>query len=178
MVNQAIARSHQQGQSAPRASTRQASPDLGPRARSQPNADEQERNVLGALLDFPELFDDAEVEGALGELSGDAVLAAVTMRQLWESKNTLVGAELLDLLPQAIHSFAVGRLASPRFAEADEAKAELLKNVQKIRSRSMKSDHVVKVQELARADGTGDVESQEELLREIQEAARRRRGLT
>lgn len=178
MVSQAIARAGAHGQNAPTVSRRQASPDLGPRARSQPDEVEQERNVLGALLDFPELFGDPEVEQDLGELSGDAVLAAVAMRQLWESKNAISCAELLDLLPQAIHSFAVGRLASPRFAEAEEAKAELLENLQKIRSRSLKSDHVVKVQELARADGTGDVESQDELLREIQEAARKRRGLT
>lgn len=178
MVNRAIAQAGARGQAAPRAATRQASPDLGPRALSQPQAEEQELNALGALLDFPELFADAEVEDGLSALSGDAVLAAVAMRQLWESKNVIVGAELLDLLPQAIHSFAVGRLASPRFAEAEEAKANLLKNVQKIRSRSLKSDHVVKVQELAQADGKGDVESQDDLLREIEEAARRKRGLT
>ena len=112
------------------------------------------------------------------QLGGDAVLAALAMRQVYEAKNAIVGAELLDLLPQAIHAFAVGRLASPRFAEAEDAKAELLDNLQKIRSRSFKSDHVVKVQELARADGKGDVETQEELLRELDRAARRKRGLS
>jgi len=178
MVGRALARGGRGGAPPAEDSGRQASPDLGPRARSQPQAERQELEVLGALLDFPELFHDPEVEQALGALSGDAVLATLALRQLWESKNAIVGAELLDLLPQAIHSFAVGRLASPRFAEAEEAKAELLRNLQKIRSRSLKSDHVVKVQELAQADGKGDVESQEELLREIQQAARRKRGLT
>jgi DNA primase len=176
MVNQALAGGGRA--KAERPSTRHASPELGPRARSQPQVIAQAHNVLGALLDCPELLDDPEVETGLGELSGEAALAALTLRQHWESKNTVVSAELLDLLPQAIHSFAVGRLAAPRFAEATGAKAEILTNLQKIRSRSLTGDKTVKVQELARADGQGDVEAQDTLLRELERVARRKRGLS
>lgn len=155
-----------------------ASAELGPQSKSQPSADAQQCSVLGALLDFPELTLDSAVETALSELSGDVALAALAVCRMWHAKKSLQGAELLDLLPQAVHSFAVGRLATPRFSELGEARDVLLDNIKKIRLRSLTGDRVARVQELDRAKGQGDVEAQDELLRELERVARTKRGLS
>ncbi|MCA9619808.1 MAG: DNA primase, partial [Myxococcales bacterium] len=178
MVSRALAGGPKAASKASERSTALAPPELGPRARSRPDEHRLALDVLGALIDVPELFNDVEVEDGLVELSGDIALAAVTLREVWEAKNALGGAELLDLLPQAIHSFAVGRLAAPRYAEAEEAKAVVLENLRKIRYPVIPGDIPVKVQELAQADGQGDVETQDELLRELAQRARRKHGLS
>jgi DNA primase len=134
--------------------------------------------VLGAILDFPELLDDPLVEGSLAELDGAAALAVAAVRQVWDSKKSLDGPEILDLLPRAIHSFAVGRLASPRFGKVAEAQTELLENAEKLRQRSLTGDKAVKVRELVRAQELGDVDAQDELLREISRMAKQRRRLS
>ncbi len=137
-----------------------------------------EHSVLGAVLDFPELVEAPEIEGALAELSGDTALAVAAIRQEWDRKKALFGPELLDLLPQAIHPFAVGRLASPLFSKVDDARMELVENAKKLRWRSFQSDKAVKVQELAHAQGLGDTDAEDELLRELARAALEKRRLT
>lgn len=134
--------------------------------------------VIGAILDFPELFDDPRIDDDLSALDGDVVLAVAILRQVWDSKKTLDGPEILDLLPRAIHSFAVGRLASPQFVQVAEARAELLDNAEKLRQRSLTGDKAVKVRELVRAQELGDVDAQDELLREISRMAKQKRRLS
>lgn len=137
-----------------------------------------EQGLLGALLDFPELFDDPETDAAVAELSGDTALTAAAIRQEWDRKKALFGPELLDLLPRAIHPFAVGRLASPRFSKVEEARTELVENAKKLRWRAFESDKAVKVQELAQAQGLGDTDAEDELLRDLARAALEKRRLT
>jgi DNA primase len=132
--------------------------------------------VLGALLDFPALSGEPEVETALGLLEGEAALGAGAVAA-WHAKKSGSAAELLDLLPQAIHAFAVGRLAAPRFSELAEARAELLNNAEKLRLRSLKGDKAVKGRKLARAQGLGDIDAEDELLRQLERLARERKGL-
>jgi DNA primase len=147
---------------------------VGPRSRSRPRAGDIELATLGAVFDFPELINDSGIQHALGELEGAAALAVLAVRQMWDAKKSLQAAELLDLMPQAVHSFAVGRLASPKFSDLGEARMELLDNAEKLRRRSLTGDKAVKVQELARAQGQGDVDAEDELLRELERVARNR----
>jgi DNA primase len=54
------------------------------RARSRARNDDVALNILGAVLDFPELLDDPDMEQALAMLDGDLALAIATLRQLSE----------------------------------------------------------------------------------------------
>ena len=58
-----------------------------------------------------------------------------------------------------------------------EARAELLENVKKLRRRSLKGDKAVKVQQLAHAQGLGDTDAEDELLRELSRVAQEKRRL-
>jgi DNA primase len=159
----------------------QAGPDgkaVGLGSRSRPQEQEMALAALGALLDFPQLFDEDAVLDALEALEGDPALAVATVRQLWDRKKSLQGAELLDLLPEAIHSFAVGRLAAPHFSKLELARAELVKNTEKLRRRTLSGDKAIKVQELTRAQSQGDVETEDELLRELERVAREKRRMS
>jgi DNA primase len=151
---------------------------VGAGSRSRPNSEQMALAALGALFDFPELFDDSGVEDALAALEGEVALTVASVRQLWDRKKTLQGAELLDLLPEAIHSFAVGRLAAPHFSKLELARAELVKNTEKLRRRALTGDKAVKVQELTRAQSQGDVETEDELLRELERVAREKRRMS
>ncbi|MEM1029761.1 MAG: CHC2 zinc finger domain-containing protein [Myxococcota bacterium] len=128
--------------------------------------------AFGAILDFPELLEESEVERYLAELEGAVALGVAAVRQVWDAKKALDGPEILDLLPPAIHSFAVGRLASPRFSDRDEARVELVDNAKKLRRRSLAGDNAAKVQELNRADALGDTDAADELLREMSRKAK------
>ena len=135
-------------------------------------------SVLGALLDFPQLGADPDVEQALQHLSGDPALAAAEVRSAWEAKKCLDVAELLDLLPPSIHHFAVARLASPIFSELAQARRELLENTRKLQQLSLKGDKAIKLEELSRADRLGDSEAQDELLRELAQRSKEKLGLS
>jgi DNA primase len=147
---------------------------LGPQSRSQPQAERIGLSMLGVVLDYPELLEDLEVEQALAELDGDAALGVAALRRMWDAKKSLETAELLDLIPQAIHAFAVGRLASPHFNDPMEARTELLGNAEKLRRRSLTGDKAVKQRELERAQRQGDVGSEDELLRELERVGRQK----
>ncbi|HZO12616.1 MAG TPA: toprim domain-containing protein [Polyangiaceae bacterium] len=148
----------------------------GPQSRSRPQVQEIALLAFGALLDYPELLEDPDVEAALGELDGDIALAAAAVRRMWDEKKCLEAAELLDLIPQAIHAFAVGRLASPQFTDPREARTELLGNAEKLRRRSLTEEKATE-REFARAQQQGDVDTEIELLRKQDRVARQKRRL-
>lgn len=151
---------------------------IGAGGRSRPMAQEVALAAFGAILDFPELLDEEEVQHALGELEGEVALAAGAVREAWDAKKSLQGAELLDLLPKAVHAFAVGRMAAPAFTTPAEARTELLNNAEKLRRRSLMGDKAVKVQELARAQGQGDTNAEDDLLRQLERVARDKRHMS
>ncbi|HHH10602.1 MAG TPA: toprim domain-containing protein [Sorangium sp.] len=150
---------------------------LGPKARSPVDEDAIDRAVLGALLDFPELLGEAVVQEAVGYLSGEVALGLAALVQMWDAKKPLESGQLLDLMPQAIHSFAVGRLASPKFIDLEAARSELLKNTSKIRLGALRGDKHAVAQELARAQGMGDVDAEDDLLRQLTRVAQEKRRL-
>src|SRR5262249_40181981 len=98
------------------------------RARSPALVEEISLQVLCALIDFPELCDDPDVEQALSALEGDTALSAAALRQSRNGQNGLYASEFLAQIAPSIHSFAAGRLASPVFEVGAEARVELLTN--------------------------------------------------
>lgn len=152
-------------------------PVAGPQSRSRPQTEDITLRMFGAVLDYPELLEEPEIEDAVAEIDGEAALGVAVLRRMWDEKKCLETAELLDLIPQAIHAFAVGRLASPQFTDPREARTELLGNAEKLRRRSLTGDKAVKVRKLARAQQQGDVTTEDELLRELDRVARQKRRL-
>jgi DNA primase len=176
------------------------------RARSRSRAEEISLEMFGALLDFPELLHDPDVEDALSALDGDAALAVAALRQTLAQHATSVprrpaehdddtedpspkrrasgvemgiyADEFLALLPRLIHPFAVGRLASPAFDSADEARGVLLDNARKLSSLTLKRENAAEIEQLQRATAEGDADMENELLRAMALRARKRHGLT
>jgi DNA primase len=147
------------------------------RARSQSREEQIGLNVVGALLDFPELLDDSEVMEALGALDGDAALTVAALRQKQRLEIGLYAAEFLAQIPPSIHSFAAGRLASPVFDTVAEAKEEFLKNAKKLRRLSLSRETAAVVDELHRVEHLGDPRLEDALLLESVRRAREKRGL-
>ncbi|HVY49883.1 MAG TPA: DNA primase [Minicystis sp.] len=172
-------------------------PEPHDRARSHPKEERIPLEILGALLDYPELLSDPEVEDAVSAVEGDVALAVVALRQLVTGPRPSSGSahaypsgeadpgvqkgvyadEFLAQIAPSIHSFAVGRLASPRFELVGDAKLELLENARKLRRLSLLRENAAGVDQLHRAETRGDVASENALLLEIMRRAQKNHGL-
>jgi DNA primase len=183
------------------------------RARSRSRHEEIGLEILGAILDFPELLHDADIEPALTSLDGDLALTCAALRRTLElHANTGPAAsdlaasdqgghpasqghdpglevvrrpleigvyadEFLAQIPRPIHSFAVGRLASPAFETVDVAKSVALDNARKLSSLSLKRENAAEIEQLHRVEAQGDADKENELLRAAIARAQKRHGL-
>ena len=145
------------------------------RARSRERRRDIGLEVLGAALDFPVLFDSAEVLDAVGAIEGEAALAVAALRQSPEL--TRDPEQLLAKLPMSIHPFAAARLAAPRHQSVDDARAELLANVEKLKRLELSRHKTEVIEELARVQVSGDFDREMALLGEQARRARERHGL-
>jgi DNA primase len=146
------------------------------RAKSRAQINEIRLQVLGALLDFPELLQDPELETALEVLEGDVALALIAVRQNFTFEKGLATDEFLAQVPGSIHSFAAGRLVSPVFEAASAAKATLLENAGKLSRQALARQNAAVVSELRNSGA--DAEAENALLRDVQRRARERLGLS
>jgi len=146
-------------------------------ARSRSRVDEIALETLGALLDFPVLFDDPEIMDALDSLDGEVALAIATMRQSMTDELEFLADEFLARIPPSIHAFAAGRLASPVFETADMARDELLKNAGKLKKLSLLRENAATADQLQRVASLGDVALEDALLLESVKRAKAKLGL-
>jgi len=130
--------------------------------------------VLGALMDYPDLLDDPAVREAVGAVQGDVALGIVAVRQFLARGAS--ASDFLAAVPTSIQSFAAGRLASPNFEDLALAKSELLDNSNKIRSLLWQRQNSDARDVLMRAPSSLDSDS-ELLLREVEQRARKKRGI-
>ncbi len=86
--------------------------------------------------------------------------------------------EFLAQIPELIHSFAVGRLASPAFETVDVARTVALDNARKLSSLSLKRENAAEIEQLHRVEATGDADKENELLRAAIARAQKRHGLS
>jgi DNA primase len=84
--------------------------------------------------------------------------------------------EFLAQIPPSIHSFAVGRLASPAFDTVDVAKGVLLDNAKKLNSLTSKRENAAENEQLHRT-AQGDANEENERLLAMFERAKKRHGL-
>ncbi len=141
-------------------------------ARSRGRAGDIDLEILGALLDFPTLFDDVEVMDALDALDGDSALAIGAARQCLTDEMAFVADEFLARIPASIHAFAAGRLASPVFETPDMARDALLKNAGKLKKLSLSRENAAAADQLKSVASLGDAALEDALLLE---SARRKK---
>jgi len=142
------------------------------RARSRAQSEAIGLAILGAFLDFPELFNSAEAFEAASLLDREQATALAALRQCWTGNG--IEAELvLANVPPSIHPFALARLAAPQHEQLEHARNELVGNIAKLRKLEQKQATPALLAGLEHASRSGNVEEQENLLREIQEKARR-----
>jgi DNA primase len=138
--------------------------------------------IVGALIEYPELLEDPEVQGVLSLLEG---ASAQTLAALSDSirivlsppldpkgaavpQKTLDSGSFLAQIPPPIQAFASERLARPNHDSRDDAKVHLLENAQKLRRVVLGREANDLAREQYRAAGDWQVET--ELA---QEAAKR-----
>lgn len=149
-----------------------------PSSRSRVRERAIDEAVLGALLDYPELLGDQEVDAVVASAEGDLALSLAVVRQSWERHGAALGDEVLDLMPRSFHAFASGRLAAPKFAEQKEARAELLDNARKLRTKTLQADRTAVLEQMTRASRIGDREAEDDLLAELARRSKEKLGLS
>jgi len=149
-----------------------------PSSRSRVRERAIDEAVLGALLDYPELLGEPEVEAELAEAEGELALSVAVVRRCWERHGAVLGDEVLDLMPRSVHGFASGRLAAPKFGELREARAELLDNASKLRTKTHQADRTAVLEQMTRASRLGDQQAEDELLAELARRSKQKLGLS
>lgn len=90
--------------------------------------------IVGALIEWPVLLDDAEVAGELTMLEGQSVFAVAALRRCWNSTEKRLDAEtFLASLPESVRTFAARRMANPQSDDESQAKVCLLDNANKLK---------------------------------------------
>jgi DNA primase len=151
----------------------QTGPGRPHQARSRDRRQELGLEVLGALLDFPELAEDAASEAAAAVIDGDLALAFAALRQAIQGGRLENPEDVLAKLSPPIHPFALARLAAPRHERLEDAKTELVDNVKKLQSLELKREKSEVTEELEALQRTGDSKQEDLLLQQIFEKARR-----
>ncbi len=157
-------------QSAPMPS--QGSPPGQARVRKKPRGSLERAAMIGALLDFPALFDDPEVEPALSLLEGLSTQTAATLRRHRNHGEIVDVSAFLQEIPQETRAFVSGRLAQPEHSSQKDAKGNLLDNAEQLRSRLSADEHDEMVRQQRRL--SGDFEAETELAAHASEQARRK----
>jgi DNA primase len=161
----------------PQQNNRGPQPQPPARARSPDRREAISEEILGALLDYPELLDTPEVVDATALIEGDLAAAIAALRQWTFGSLRTPPEEVLAKLPSPIHSFALARLAAPRHDRLEDARTELFGNLQKLKRLELERRKSEVVEELQRVAATGDFEQELVLLRDQMNRARERHGL-
>jgi DNA primase len=154
--------------------------DLAPwRVRSPAQPVDVDLEILGCLLDFPELLEDPIAQEAMNDLTGPPALAAAMLLQAQKSGQEFSRdvIEILAQLPEPLHTFAAERLASPHYEQRETARAVLVQNAQKLKWRELSRRTAQVVEALHRSERIGDTAAEDALLREINRRAREKHGL-
>jgi len=156
----------------------QAVPRIQPpsRARSRDRREEIGLEILGALLDFPELFASSEVIQAAALLEGDVAAGLAALRQAHET-GIMDSETVLAKLAAPIHPFALARTAAPKHESVVDAKAELVGNLRKLESFDLSREKSLGMSELQQLEKTGNVDDELTVLRRVWDKARERRGV-
>lgn len=139
----------------------------------------ERKAIVGAVLDFPVLLDDSEMQSAIQLLEGESarIVAGISqsLRVSAGGQKVLDSSEFLAQMPAAIQAFAAARLAAPEYDTVDEARTAVRANAKKLRE----SDIARQTSEIVREQHRviGDWETQVELAKHVDALVRQRQGL-
>jgi DNA primase len=123
-----------------------------------------DHQILGALLEFPELLDDDTLSDAIGQVEGDvAVTIALLHRARLAEENPV---DLLERVPVSVRGAMAKRLAAPQLADVDTAREVILSNASKLHKLRNQADKKNAVEQLHEASQSGDIDQQFALLAE------------
>jgi DNA primase len=131
--------------------------------------------VLGCILDWPDLLADPDLEPLLDYAEGDVAAALALARRAFLGQIADAVEVFLAKVPRSIHAFASGRLAAPRYDRIEDARTVLLKNIGKLMRAQQRKPEVFEAIQQAAADG--DFEQELVLLRRYAQRARQRHGV-
>jgi DNA primase len=145
-------------------------------ARSRDRRQDLGQEVLGALMDFPELAEDPASDAAAAVVDGEQALAFAALRQAIRDGSFQNPEDVLAKLPAPIHPFALARLAVPRHERLEDARVELVDNVKKLQSLELKREtsDVTEELEVMRRQGAEESKEADALLVELFEKRRAR----
>ncbi len=133
--------------------------------------------VLGCVLDCPELLRDSEVSEALSQTDGDVALTIALVRRNFLGQKAGSVEEFLAKVPGSIHAFAASRLAAPKWDRLEVARTVLLKNVSKLMRLEQQRREPEEFEGLQRAAASGDFDTELDMLRKRERLARVRHGV-
>jgi DNA primase len=146
------------------------------RVKHRPPGHEERKAIAGAVLDFPALLNDSDVQGVLHLLEGNSaqIVAGVSkgMRTNVRGEKVLDSAEFLAQMPQAIQAFASARLAAPAHDTIQEAREVVSVAAKRLRETNVARETSEIVREQQRV--VGDWETGVELVKHAEALARQR----
>jgi DNA primase len=155
--------------------------DFGPRPsearlKPRPVGSEDRKAIVEAILDFPELLDDSEVQSVKRLLEGNSarIVAAIDnfMRLNARGEKVLDTTEFLAQMPDDTKAFASARLAAPMHETIEEARETVAKAAKRLRGTSVARETNEIVREQHRVVGDWDAEKQ--LAQQASELVRQR----
>jgi DNA primase len=155
--------------------------DFGPRPwearlKPRPAGSEDRKAIAEAILDFPELLDDSELQASLPFLEANSarIVAAIanSMRVNARGENVLDTTEFLAQMPDDTKAFASARLAAPMHETIDEARETVAKAAKRLRGTSVARETNEIVREQHRV--VGDWDTGVELAKQANELVRQR----
>jgi DNA primase len=148
--------------------------------RSSVPGREERKAIVGAVLEFPALLDDSDVQGALNLLEGESARIVAGIRQAIRrnerGENVIDCAEFLAQMPKAIQAFATARLAAPAHDTLEDARATVTANARKLRETNVAQEANEMVREQHRVVGDWDAELA--LAKQVQTLAMQRQGVS
>lgn len=132
------------------------------RARSVQHDAAIERELFGALVEYPSLIADGEVSELLCHATGPLALAIATLAQTADAVD-----QHLDLFEQPFQRIARERLAAPRADSLETARHTVTSNLTKLSQVEAKARKAALIEALHQARRSGDVEQELELLAQL-----------
>jgi DNA primase len=157
-------------------------PPRSARIVAKPEGSEYRKGIVAAIIEWPALLDDADVQSVLPLLEGSSaqivVAVAHAVRVGNDGEKSIDPTVFLAQIPRAIHPFASERLAAPVHDSLSDARASLMDNAGGLRKLTLarQTDGLANEQRKP-GKGAGDWDQNVELMGEAQEAARLRHGL-
>lgn len=133
--------------------------------------------ILGILLDHPQLLDSSELSESAVFLEGDIAAAVAAAKSTMTGHPVLATEQFLAKLPGSVYPFAASRLAAPLYESLEDAKTVLAQNINKLVRLEQVRQKNDAIAALRRAAAAGDFNAELALLEQQFSQAQQRHGV-